>query len=690
MPWPQRTNIASDFALNGKPYMLVRDPKTQGRSWLRRGTSDLPRRSFYFQEDRYGNQVDEVDHVEVFEDWSGGYGSAYRAAADDTHYLFAQNFDARYPRQLIHCQQLQLLPNSRYSGSNVNAEYVRDVPLPGVASPPAGAGAILVSGKNFVTSFAPTGLLTAGSQFDPKFEATGQNFQGRSAIFGSFTYVATGSGWIERTHAGTVSTLNTLMQAQGFANYRNVMWRRHSGNLLQNVPYGSDPNVTGNWSATLNIGWSGINAINDMIERGDALFLGMTDGLYQGDISGTFFNVLPEARDLRHPDNGRDMTSYDGGVIFAGAPGIFWYQPAQFGGARGDAYEVGPQGVTSGRNPVRGRIVDAEAHGPWLYAGFWTGSQSWLLAGRRTRARGEAGAYDWHTMQLLPHTAKIHGLHFDTVTNASGQYNEIPSRMWVPTEASWGSQANATAPLYVAPVPRLNQNPLTDLSFTPNYVGSARIDFPFTDWQMPGVYKIFRSVEVYADNLLSGAQYCDVWATIDAGSRLYVGRASDSPKSTLYFPGDSGTFMSGVAIQLSLESFTFSSMTTPVYRSVVLRGPVVPRSVDVVTAVVHIADGLMDRNGNTMRDGATMISELRSLADPLQSGRNPVMLQDLAGATQWVRVLPSIEEQEIHQIGDRPLEVAATIRLACLDFTQSSGDAPGLMFPFAVAGQILG
>ena len=319
---------------------------------------------------------------------------------------------------------------------------------------------------------------------------------------------------------------------------------------------------------------------------------------------------------------------------------------------------------------------------------MWTGSQSWVLVGG-VEASSRGNPYNWHTLQLLPHTAKINRIHFDSITNASGQYSEIPTRMWVSTDASFGAQTNATAPLYVAPVPRLNQNPLTDLSFTPNYCGSARIDFPYTDYQMPGVYKLYRTVEVYADNLLSGAQYADVWATIDNGNRQYIGRAQQSPKSTLYFPGDNGTFLSGIAIQLSIESYTFSSTVTPVYRSVVLRGPVIPRSVDVVPAVVHSADGLIDRFGNEMRDGATMISELRNLADPMQGGRNPVLLQDLAGATQFVRVLPSIEEQEIHQVGDRPLEVAATIRLACLDFTQSQGDVPAVFTPLNVTGGLL-
>ena len=55
-----------------------------------------------------------------------------------------------------------------------------------------------------------------------------------------------------------------------------------------------------------------------------------------------------------------------------------------------------------------------------------------------------------------------------------------------------------------------------------------------------------------------------------------------------------------------------------------------------------------------MRDGATMISELRMLGDPLKSGGQPVPLIDLAGASQTVVVLPAIQEQELHQAGDRP------------------------------------
>lgn len=673
--------------------MVVRQPPNNARAWDRRGTADIPYRFYQWTSGPYDPEPPEIDHSAVFDDWSGGYGHAYRddQLPNDNTYNFSWNFDARFPKQLIHAQQLQYLPNSRYSGSNINCEYLTDVPLPGVASPPAGAGAVLAYGLNWATSFAPTGLLTAGSQFDKLAESSGQTFAERPGLFGSFAYIATDTGFWQRKFDGTTATINTSLPSEGFATYRNVMWRRFgaAGNLLQSVAAGSDPNVGANWSATLNIG-NGLNGINDMMERGDALFLGMDDGLYQGDISGTFFNVLPEARDVRHADNGRDLTAYDGGVVFAGAPGQYWYQPAQFGGARGDAYEVGAQAVTTGQNPVRGRIRTQQAFGPWLYAGLFTGSQSWLLAGRRTDERTAPQPYEWHTMQLLPDTVKIHRIHLDAISNASGQYHEMPGRMWIATEASFGAQTGATAPLYIAPMPRLNQNPLLDPAFTANYCGSARIDFSYTDMQMPGVLKVFRSVELWADNLQSGAQYCDVWATVDNGSRMYIGRATQSPKSTIYFPGDRGTFVGGVNIKLSLESYTASFNVTPVYRSVVLRGPVRPHSIDVCTAQTWIADGLKDRLGNEMRPGADMITELRALGDPSQMGNNPVQLTDIAGATQWVVVLPSIAEVEFRQDGERNPEIMATVKMACLDFTQSSGPAIAYQPALTAVGGRLG
>lgn len=677
MPSPLRPNPQYDYVLNGKGYMLVRQPPQNARSWDRRGTADIPYRFYQWSSGPYDPEPPEIDRTGVFNDWSGGYGHAYREAPDDNFYLYAQNFDTRWPKQLIHSQTLQYLPNTRYSGSNVNCEYLTDVPLLGVASPPAGAGAILAYGANWATSFAPTSLLAAGSQFDMRTESSGQTFAERPALFGSFTYVATGTGFWQRKFDGTTATMTQLLPSAGFATYRNVMWRRFGGpgNLLQSVAAGADPTNTANWSATLNIG-NGLNGINDMMERGDALFLGMDDGLYQGDISGTFFNVLPEARDVRHADNGRDLTAYDGGVVFAGAPGQYWYQPAQFGGARGDAFEVGAQAVTTGQNPVRGRIRAQQAFGPWLYAGMWTGSQSWLLAGRRADARTQPSPYEWHTMQLLPDTAKIHRIHLDGITNASGQYNEMPTRLWIATEGSFGAQTGATSPLYVCPVPRLNQNPLLDPSFTANYCGSARIDFPYDDFQMPGVLKVYRAVEIWADNLQSGAQYANVFATIDNGARIFIGQANQSPKSTIYFPGDNGTFLTGLNVKLSLESYTASAGITPVYRSVVIRGPVRPRSVDVCTAQTWIADNVVDRMGVVMRPGADQITELRALADPLQMGNKPVQLTDIAGATQWVVVLPSIAEVEFRQDGDRNPEIMATVKMAVLDFTQSAG--PGI------------
>ncbi len=160
------TNQQHDIYLNGNGYMLVRHPGTKqlasGRAWSRRGTSDLPRRSFLYDEGPYGHQPDEIDHASIFNDFSGGFGAAYRHPETPNMVSFSENMDLRFPNQMVHCQALQLLPNTRYSGSNANVEWIEDVPLPGVSSPPAGAGGVLVYGNSApLTLTGSTGVRTA-------------------------------------------------------------------------------------------------------------------------------------------------------------------------------------------------------------------------------------------------------------------------------------------------------------------------------------------------------------------------------------------------------------------------------------------------------------------------------------------------------------------------------------------------
>jgi hypothetical protein len=277
------------------------------------------------------------------------------------------------------------------------------------------------------------------------------------------------------------------------------------------------------------------------------------------------------------------------------------------------------------------------------------------------------GQYVWHTQQRLPHIVKPHRLHFDSITVASGG-RQIPNRLWVLTAAS--INPGGTAPVYWMPVPTVNGNPLApNPVFSPNYCGSARIDLGSVDWGAPGTPKIYRSVEVWADNLASGAQWGRVYYQVDnEATRHLLGTTARSPKHTLYFPSGEGAFVTGQSIALSLESFTASFGITPIYRSIVLRGALQPRSVDLITAVVRIADNVRDRQGATMRSGATMLRELRDLGNPDLTPQ-AVQLIDLAGATQYVKVLGRIEEQEVYQQGMDEPEIAATLRIAVLAYS---------------------
>src|SRR3990172_4070578 len=133
-------NQSADFFLNAKPYMLARTEPFKGRAWQRTGQPDTPSRRSEIDA-KYGVVEDTLDHPEVWDDWSGGFGQAYRRAGENT-YHWAENFDARWSRQLVHCQTLQTFnAEFNFGGPNVlldNVTHFHDVGLPSVALPEAG------------------------------------------------------------------------------------------------------------------------------------------------------------------------------------------------------------------------------------------------------------------------------------------------------------------------------------------------------------------------------------------------------------------------------------------------------------------------------------------------------------------------------------------------------------------------
>jgi hypothetical protein len=662
--------LAGDFLLGDKPFLLVRGGSSGPRSWRKTGQSDSTARRLA-ESQGYGALPDEQDHPEVWNDWSGGYGYAYRSPDAPNTYHWGENIDARFPGQLVHAQAPRMLPSGTAS-FNTNVEYFLDLTRNTVGGvgpykePAAGSGDLLLIGRGFIERLTPV----TESSF-AAFGVTNDTFvySGRPATYGTHYYVGrVGAGQFAQGHQVNPTSISTgSLPANAFVTAGNRMWRAFGGALggrstkLQSIAV-DDTNLVlsaGNYSATLNVG-DGSSAIKDMIELGEQLFVGMNTGLYAGDQSGTFYNVLSELRNQVHEDNCRDLAVYNGQVIVPHFTGLYAYQPSD---ATAIVREIGPAGKTSNKSPVRGYVRAVRNLGPWLYAGLWTGSQSYLLAGREA-PNGQP--WVWHTLQRLPHVARVHRIHFDGITTNSANNALLPNRAWIATDAT--TALNGTAPVYYWPIPANNDNPILEaLPFSANYTGSARIDLGSTDWGAPATPKVWRSVEVWAENLASGAIYGDVYYTVDSGTRTLLGRVQDSPRSILYFPTEDagGSFVTGQSIALSLESFTGSVNTTPVYRSLVLRGALRARSSSVIEARVRVADDLQDRNGTPMRPAAVMLQELRAMAD----GATPRRLVDLAGATSWVAVLPPIEETELWQEGVDTPEIVAGVRMAVLDFS---------------------
>ena len=655
-------NRAADYYLDGKPFMLERQGNWKGRAWRRGGEISVPGFQTTRTEQGVENFPDQIEFAEVWDDWSGGAFESYRTSERPNTYHWGQNCDTRFPHQLTHA--LRLIPAGTQT-YNSQTEALLDVPSPtGADIGRLGAGAVLAIGRGYFARYRPTNGEAVGITLEQG--TPGANYGHRPVTFGSYTYipVLTGTHFQRRDFAGALVNSDAHgMTAKGFAVAGNRLWRYHGPTVdraiyLQSTTVAS-PTGTGNWSATLSIGDSASD-ITDMISLNDQLYVGSAEGLFVGDSSGTFFNVMGGLSHIRNIDNCRDLSVFDGKVIAPHIAGLFEYYPSPTNAV---LREIGFAGRMSNRSPIKGYVRCAKALGPWLYTGLWTGSQSWVVAGRPNGQQ-----YDWHPMQLLPNAARVHRLHFDGVTKQSDGTLPIPTRMWVATDATYAADNVGTAPLYFFDIPMNYDNFMTGSgpAILAETLGSMRIDFGATDRGAPAVSKLYRKVEVWADGLVSGGIYADVYYTLDQRTRTLLGRAQTSPVSHLYFPAVAGSFALGRQIQMSVESFTFSLTSTPVYRSVILRGAIQADVVPVIHAQTSVADGIRDRSGQEMRPGQTQIEELRSMADP---SYGPVMLTDLLGATSVVRVLPPLEESEVYQQGDENPQVSVGVRMAVLSFT---------------------
>lgn len=666
-------NESFDFSVAGRAFMLARG-RSKGRAWRRSSVKSVPGGSSP-GESRFGTTPAHIEFREVFDDFSGGDGHAYRGVAPPNGIHWSEGLDCRWPGQAVHVQALAV---ARHLTTNQPDPYgvvrLADVPE-AFQFPREGSGTVLALTSDSTVGaptprdvhlLTPTGHLTEGSAFSPGKD-NNKAFAGRPAVFGSYHYLGVATGGFVRYVRDWTATTTATMPGTGFVNAGPKLWRYHgpqgAAHFVQSCAAETDPMLPANWSATLSVG-DGISPITDLIALDQQLFAGVANGLYASDQSGTFFNVTGPITGLANQENCRDLDVHEGEVVFQHVAGIFAYSPTVT--SRSKLRQVSPPPQSS-RSPVTGMHRCLRSNAGWLYAGVWTGSQSYLRAGREVGP----GDWRWHTLHRLPAVSKINRIHFDGITTGFGGTLPVSTRLWVATDAS--INPGGTAPLYWCPVPRLNGNPLApDPTFKVNYTGSARLDLPGVDRGAPGVQKIWEATEIWADGLLSGSRYADVYYTVDRGTRTLLGRAQTSPVTTLLMGSTNGSFVMGRSLEISLESFNADPAGCQVYRAVVIRGNLRPEYVETIDAVVAVADGTPDRRGTPQRPGAVVLDDLRELADPLRLGAQPHRLVDLAGATSYVVFDGMPEESETYQEGSEHPEVVATIRLAILTLTQNT------------------
>lgn len=670
---PDRQN---DFSLDDRPFRLLRR-RGAGRSWHRYSVADLPGGAGP-DEGRFNSLSPGLRFAEVFDDFSGGDGWAYRSSAPPDAVHWSENLDTRFQGQAVHCQALTTVSvDTAGAGPLVDVVGLMDVPLYGVANPPPGTGAValiqkdnLGAGDFDVYVLSPNTVGVGAGAFDVTQAGDAQHvLEGRPAAFGSFHYVPTATGnFFEERSRDFVAVTTCTWNGGGrhFAAAGARLWRAFDlpagGSALTSLALGGSAGNALDWSATLPIG-NGVGKITDLAAYREQVLAGRPEGLYAGDQSGSFFNVTGELGGQVHPDNWRDLTVHEGEVVGPHVSGVFAYNPTVTNVAR--VRQVSPP-QRSARSPVVGRYRATRSYAGWLYAGLFTGSGSYLRAGREVGP----GDWRWYTLQRLPHPTRLGRIHVDGVTVASGNTRLLPQRMWLATDASFVT--GGTSPLYVAPVPRDNGNPLqADPVFSANYCGSARLDLPAVDRGAPGIQKVWERIEVWADALASGVRYADVYYTVDRGARTLAGRVGTSPVAALVLGSTNGSFVVGRELEVSVESYTTTSGSAPVYRSVVVYGRMLPKYVEVIDAQVQVADNLADRHGTPMRPAAVMVDDLRAMSDPLRDGGRPHKLVDLAGATSWVTV-GAPEETEVWQQGGDAPEVAVSIRLAVLSLSGGS------------------
>ena len=602
-----------DIVLDSKGYMLARKQQMGrgGHVWKQEAIGSSIARTTP-TEMLYGNQPATVEIPMVYRSAHLGYGDELQVG--EGRYRYAQNIDARFPLTILPGPYIKELTVS--GSANVNGFFEQ-------------GGKLFCLAGHYCKEIQSNDVIALDKDFGVGKVAVS------AAVYNGIAYVGMGYSEPFWKRAANESWSQAVGLYMGYiAPFKDRLWASVSQYLVASVS--ADPTISTNWAASYKIGGPG-TAITALGELGQLLYTGKEDGLYALDSSGVAQKLTPELSAYQNPTNCMNMCAWHGLMWIPHIRGLITYRKS------GDDFVVIP--ATPGTdididNPVRGQITAMAGDNRWLYMAMLTADgDTYILAGRT--AQGDEQTYGlmiWHPLARLA-SKEVHAMHLSGLRTNPCLF--------------MGIGANAG---YIV-LPRHGDNPLQDTNCRYQTFGS--IYFPAHSWGTPTTTKIWKSIEIMANNL-GLTRYIEIYYKIDDGGWTYAGKVTLSGNHVLALP-DEG--VAGNKIAFRLDYTLPNNQSWFALRNLVVRGVERPKTIDLITMVVRCADRLPLRGGRGYeeRTGAEILADLQALA----ASDKAVILKGLVGEERYVVVQSAIPNiVEIESEGDLARELLVTISMS--------------------------
>lgn len=606
--------------LDGKGYVLARQEELGegGRAWSVQAVGASIARQTP-SEQQFGNQPATIEIPMVWRTGHRGYGDDEQRLEGRYHY--AINADCRFPEQII---PGPLVTNVTIAGSaNVKGFFEQ------------GSALYCIAGR-YCKKIDSEYAVTTSKDFGSGKAATDCKVANGT--------VMVGMGYSEAFWKHTTATwtqASSLYMGQ-ITPFRHSIYASTSGHEIKSFDALVDPATAANWSAAHDVGEPG-QAISDMTELADLLYVGKADGLYSFNSWGMSVLLTPELRSVVDSANCAGMYAWHGSLWVPHSRGLLEYR--QMGDQGFLVRSATPGADVDADNPVRGQVTALVGDNRWLYAALYSvDGDTYILAGREPYEDEQGlGRLIWHPIIKVAST-KCEALHL------SGLWTN--PHLWM----GLGVQAG-----YVK-LPRDVDNPINDSNAT--YATACNVYFPSHSWGSPTTKKVWKSIELQAEKVTS-ARYVNVYYRVDDGGWTLAGKVSAPSRHILALP-DRG--VSGSKIEIRLDFVLPSTGNPLVVKALVVRGLERPNTMELITAAIRCADGLVLRgHRKSTRSGADMLTELKELSENDEA----VILEDIVGLRRRVVVLPGIEEREVEQEGELPREVVAMVRMADFEIEET-------------------